>query len=174
MPNPSSLTSPSRGAGALHGIDSLSPSRSPSLSQRPREAQQRQGTQSLHDRGRSSSVPPAVHQRERGRSRTRDANRAAARNDTQPLDDTQTSSPTSAPRTPDSFMSEMKTSQQQLMEKQFKIQMDMEERQSTMLLIKSSADMAKLMSDTVTEVTKGFMDSARKVMQEGGEAMKLR
>ncbi|MCQ6256428.1 type III effector [Pseudomonas sp. Q11] len=172
MADPSSLTSPLRGTGALHGTDSLSPSRSPSLSQRSRDAQQRQGTQSLHDRGRSSSAPPAVHQR--GRSRTRDANHAAAPNDTQPLDDAQTSSPTSASRTPDSFMSEMETRQKQLMEKQFNMQMGMEERQSTMMLIKSSADMTKLMSDTVTEVTKGFMDSARKVMQEGGEAMKLR
>ncbi|WP_193384622.1 type III effector [Pseudomonas ogarae] len=167
MPEPRPLTSPLRGSGALHGTDSLSPSRSPSLSQRPREAQQRQGTQSLHDRGRSSSTPPAVHQR--GRTRTRDTNHTAAPNDTQPLDDAQTPS-----RTPDSFMSEMETRQKQLMEKQFQLQMGMEERQSAMLLVKSSADMAKLMSDTVTEVTKGFMDSARKVMQEGGEAMKLR
>ena len=167
MPEPRPLTSPLRGSGALHGTDSLSPSRSPSLSQRPREAQQRQGTQSLHDRGRSSSTPPTVHQR--GRTRTRDTNHTAAPNDTQPLDDAQTPS-----RTPDSFMSEMETRQKQLMEKQFQLQMGMEERQSAMLLVKSSADMAKLMSDTVTEVTKGFMDSARKVMQEGGEAMKLR
>ena len=71
-------------------------------------------------------------------------------------------------------MSEMETRQKELMEKQFGLQMQMEERQSALMLIKSSADMAKLMSDTVTEVTKGFMDSARKVMQEGGEAMKLR
>ncbi|WP_223472110.1 MULTISPECIES: type III effector [unclassified Pseudomonas] len=167
MPEPRPLTSPLGGTGALRGTDSLSPSRSPSLSQRPREAQQRQGTQSLHDRGRSSSTPPAVHQR--GRTRTRDTNHTAAPNDTQPLDDAQTPS-----RTPDSFMSEMETRQKQLMEKQFQLQMGMEERQSAMLLVKSSADMAKLMSDTVTEVTKGFMDSARKVMQEGGEAMKLR
>ena len=167
MPEPRPLTSPLGGTGALRGTDSLSPSRSPSLSQRPREAQQREGTQSLHDRGRSSSTPPAVHQR--GRTRTRDTNHAAAPNDTQPLDDAQTPS-----RTPDSFMSEMETRQKQLMEKQFQLQMGMEERQSAMLLVKSSADMAKLMSDTVTEVTKGFMDSARKVMQEGGEAMKLR
>jgi len=172
MPEPNSLTSPVGRAGALHGIDSLSPSRSPSLSQRPREAQQRQGTQSLHGRGRSSSTPPAVHQR--GRTRTRDASHAAAPNATQPLDDASTSSPTSASRTPDSFMSEMETRQKQLMERQFDMQMRMEERQSAMVLVKSSADMAKLMSDTVTEVTKGFMDSARKVMQEGGEAMKLR
>lgn len=172
MADPSPLTSPLRGTGALHGTDSLSPSRSPSLSQRPREAQQRQGTQSLHDRGRSSSTPPSVHQR--GRSQTRDANHAAASHDTQPLDDAQTSSRTSESRTPDAFMSEMETRQKQLMEKQFNIQMRTEERQSTMMLIKSSADMTKLMSDTVTEVTKGFMDSARKVMQEGGEAMKLR
>ncbi|WP_178082466.1 type III effector [Pseudomonas sp. 43mfcvi1.1] len=172
MPDPSSLTNPLRGTGALHGADSLSPSRSPSLSQRPREAQQRQGSQSLHTRGRSSSTPPAVHQR--GRTRTRDADHAAAPNEAQPLDDAQTSSATSASRTPDSFMSEMETRQKELMEKQFDIQMKMEERQSAMMLIKSSADMAKLMSDTVTEVTKGFMDSARKVMQEGGEAMKLR
>ncbi|WP_186007517.1 type III effector [Pseudomonas kilonensis] len=167
MPEPRPLTSPLRGTGALHGTDSLLPSRSPSLSQRPREAQQREGTQSLHGRGRSSSTPPTLHQR--GRTRTRDANHAATSNDTQPLDDAQTSS-----RTPDSFMSEMETRQKQLMEKQFQLQMGMEERQSAMLLVKSSADMAKLMSDTVTEVTKGFMDSARKVMQEGGEAMKLR
>ncbi|SFM02576.1 type III effector [Pseudomonas sp. NFACC46-3] len=172
MPEPSSLTSPLRGTGALHGTDSLSPSRFPSLSQRPREAQQREGTQSLHGRGRSSSTPPAMHQR--GRPRARDANHAAPSNDTQPLNDTQTSSPASESRTPDSFMREMETRQKQLMEKQFEMQMGMEERQSTMMLIKSSADMAKLMSDTVTEVTKGFMDSARKVMQEGGEAMKLR
>ncbi|MGD8219137.1 type III effector [Pseudomonas thivervalensis] len=172
MPEPNSLTSPLRGTGGLHGIDSQQPSRSRSLSQRPREAQQPPGIQSLHARGRSSSTPPAVHQR--GRTRTRDANHTATPNDAQPLGDTQTSNPTSTSRTPDSFMHEMETRQKQLMEKQFEMQMGMEERQSTMMLIKSSADMAKLMSDTVTEVTKGFMDSARKVMQEGGEAMKLR
>ncbi|WP_225248373.1 hypothetical protein [Pseudomonas tehranensis] len=70
-------------------------------------------------------------------------------------------------------MSEMETRQKQLMEKQFDMQMRMEERQSAMTLVRSSADMAKLMSDTVTEITKGFMDTARKV-QESGEAMKLR
>ncbi|WLI45097.1 type III effector [Pseudomonas beijingensis] len=173
MPDQRSLTTPIRGTGALHGIDSLS--RSPSLNQRPREAQQRQGSQSLHTRGRSSSTPPPVHQRERGRTRTRDANHAAAPNEAQPLDDAQTSNATPASRTQDySFMSEMETRQKEAMEKQFGLQMQMEERQSALMLIKSSADMAKLMSDTVTEVTKGFMDSARKVMQEGGEAMKLR
>ncbi|WP_434560188.1 hypothetical protein [Pseudomonas sp. Z4-20] len=71
-------------------------------------------------------------------------------------------------------MSEMESRQKDLMQRQFDMQMQMEERQSAMVLVKSSADMTKLMSDTVTEVTKGFMDSARKVMQEGGEAMKLR
>jgi hypothetical protein len=158
MPEPNPLSI--RGTGALHGAEGLHSSRSPSLSQQPRDAQQRTGTQSLHGLGRSSSVPPAVHQR--GRPRTRGANRTAASDDRPPS------------RTPDSFMSEMETRQKALMEKQFQMQMGMEERQSTMVLVKSSADMAKLMSDTVTEVTKGFMDSARKVMQEGGEAMKLR
>ncbi|MCL6705012.1 type III effector [Pseudomonas sp. T1.Ur] len=171
MPEPNSLSNAIRGTGALHGAEGLHSSRSPSLSQQPRDAQQRTGTQSLHARGRSSSTPPTVHQR--GRTRTRGANRTAAPDD-RPLDDPQSSSSTTAPRTPDSFMSEMETRQKQLMEKQFQLQMGMEERQSAMVLVKSSADMAKLMSDTVTEVTKGFMDSARKVMQEGGEAMKLR
>jgi hypothetical protein len=169
MPEPNPLSI--RGTGALHGAEGLHSSRSPSLSQQPRDAQQRTGTQSLHGLGRSSSVPPTVHQR--GRTRTRGANRTAASDD-RPLDDTQRSSSTPPSRTPDSFMSEMETRQKALMEKQFQMQMGMEERQSTMVLVKSSADMAKLMSDTVTEVTKGNMDSARKVMQEGGEAMKLR
>nr|BFE93243.1 hypothetical protein GCM10020185_37790 [Pseudomonas brassicacearum subsp. brassicacearum] len=70
-----------------------------------------------------------MHQR--GRTRTRDTNHTAAPNDTQPLDDAQTPS-----RTPDSFMSEMETRQKQLMEKQFQLQMGMEERQSAMLLVK--------------------------------------
>ncbi|MBI6617207.1 type III effector [Pseudomonas corrugata] len=169
MPEPNPLSI--RSTGALHGTEGLHSSRSPSLSQQPREAQQRTGTQSLHERGRSSSMPPAVHQR--GRPRTRGANRTARAED-RPLDDTQGSSSTPAPRTPDSFMNEMETRQRQLMERQFDMQLQMEERQSAMVLVKSSADMAKLMSDTVTEVTKGFMDTARKVMQEGGEAMKLR
>lgn len=173
MPEPNSLSSSIRGTGALHGVDGLHSSRSPSLSQQPRDAQQRTGTQSLHGRGRSSSTPPEVHQR--GRTRTRGAHqRTAAPSDDRPLDDTQSSSSTTPPRTPDSFMSEMETRQKQLMEKQFDMQMRMEERQSEMMIVKSSADMAKLMSDTVTEVTKGFMDTARRVMQEGGEAMKLR
>ncbi|SEN83634.1 type III effector [Pseudomonas sp. NFACC39-1] len=171
MPEPSSLSSSIRGTGALHGTEGLHSSRSPSLSQQPREAQQRTGTQSLHGRGRSSSTPPAVHQR--GRTRTRDSQRPAAPSGDRPLDEAQSSSPTPEPRTPDSFMSEMETRQKQLMEKQFDMQMRMEERQSAMTLVRSSADMAKLMSDTVTEITKGFMDTARKV-QESGEAMKLR
>jgi len=172
MPEPNSLANSIRGTGALHGVDGLHSSRSPSLSQQPRDAQQRTGTQSLHGRGRSSSSPPAVHQR--GRTRTRGAERTATPSDDRPLDDTQSPGSTTPPRTPDSFMSEMETRQKQLMEKQFDMQMRMEERQNEMMIVKSSADMAKLMSDTVTEVTKGFMDTARRVMQEGGEAMKLR
>ncbi|XXD85149.1 type III effector [Pseudomonas sp. Z4-20] len=172
MPEPNALSSAIRGTGALHGTEGLHPSRSPSLSQQSRDAQQRTGTQSLHDRGRSSSAPPAVHQR--GRTRTRGTNRTAAPPDDRPLNDRQRSDSAPAPRTPDSFMSEMESRQKDLMQRQFDMQMQMEERQSAMVLVKSSADMTKLMSDTVTEVTKGFMDSARKVMQEGGEAMKLR
>lgn len=164
--------SPIRGTGALHGIDSSQPLSSSALSQQPREAQQHHGTQSLHGRGRSSSAPPAIHQR--GRARTRNANHAAHPGSAQPLGDTDASGSSSAPRSAQSFMSDMEARQRQLMESQFKLQMDMEERQVAMLRIKSAADMTKLMSDTVTEVTKGFMDSARKVMQEGGEAMKLR
>ncbi|MGN8274610.1 hypothetical protein [Pseudomonas sp. SMN5] len=72
------------------------------------------------------------------------------------------------------MLRDMETRQRQLMERQFELQMGMEERQAALLQVKSAADMTKLMSDTVTEVTKGFLDSARKVMQEGGEAMKLR
>ncbi|SFB22806.1 hypothetical protein SAMN03159488_02487 [Pseudomonas sp. NFIX10] len=168
MPND---PSPVRATGALHGIDSFQPN-SPSLSQQPHEAQQRRGAQSLYGRGRSSSVSPSLHQ-QRGRTRTREADRTMPTPDTLPTGETNTN-PSSGPASTPSFMSDMEARQRQLMENQYQMQMGMEERQATMLQIKSAADMTKLMSDTVTEITKGFMDSARKVMQEGGEAMKLR
>ena len=91
------------------------------------------------------------------------------------MDDTDASRPSSVPpAAPPSFINDMEARQRQLMEDQYRLQLDSQEHQGTMLRIKSAADMTKLMSDTVTEVTKGFMDSARKVMQEGGDAMKLR
>ncbi|MFB4391329.1 MULTISPECIES: hypothetical protein [unclassified Pseudomonas] len=46
--------------------------------------------------------------------------------------------------------------------------------QAAMLEVKTAADMTKLMSDTLAEITNGFMDSAKKVMEKGGDAMKLR
>lgn len=169
MPND---PSPIRSTGALRGIESNQSSHSPSLSQQPREAQQRR-SQSLHERGRSSSLPPTgLHQR--GRTRTRTANRAADPLNAPAPDETRAPRASSAPPSEHALMSEMEARQRRLMEGQFQLQMDMEERQSNLLRIKTAADMSKLMSDTVTEVTKGFMDSARKVMQEGGDAMKLR
>lgn len=71
-------------------------------------------------------------------------------------------------------MSDMETRQNRMMQSHIELQIRHEETQAKMVQIKSGADMTKLMSDTVTEVTKGFLESARKAMQEGGEAMKLR
>lgn len=162
--------------GALHGVDSSLLSNASTLSQQPLEAQQRRTSQSLQARGRSSSTPPTLHQR--GRTRTREETRASrARSQPpqpRPSAETDTATPPPAPSSEQTLLSDMESRQRQLMERQFELQMGIEERQAAMLKIKSAADMTKLMSDTVTEVTKGFLDSARKVMQEGGEAMKLR
>ncbi|MBT2340245.1 MULTISPECIES: type III effector [Pseudomonas] len=169
-------SSPIGRTGALHGVDSAPSSSSSSLSQQPLDAQQRRASQSLQERGRSSSAPPTLHQR--GRTRTREANRTARAAshapESRPSGETDASTAPATPASSSSLMSDMESRQRLLMERQFELQMGMEERQADMLRIKSAADMTKLMSDTVTEVTKGFLDSARKVMQEGGEAMKLR
>ena len=49
-----------------------------------------------------------------------------------------------------------------------------EETQTKMLGLKTSADMAKLMSDTLAEITAGFLDSAKKANEKMGDAVKMR
>lgn len=71
-------------------------------------------------------------------------------------------------------MHDMEFHQQQLMERQMKLQTISSNYQAAMLEVKTAADMTKLMSDTLAEITSGFMDSAKKVMEKGGDAMKLR
>ncbi|MBJ9977908.1 type III effector [Pseudomonas sp. S75] len=159
--------------GALHGVDSPLSSHAPSFHQQPLEPQQRRASQSLQGLGRSSSAPPALQQR--GRPRTRSPGRAhppaSPATDLPPSAHAQ---PPAAPNAEHTLLNDMEARQRQLMTQQFELQMGVEERQATMLQVKTAADMTKLMNDTVSEVTKGFLESARKVMQEGGEAMKLR
>lgn len=163
-------------AGALHGVHSPPSSSSPSLTQQPLEAQHTRSSQSLHARGRSSSAPPALHQR--GRTRGRDDTRAArARSHSpaaRPPAESERTTPPPVPRSEQAHLDDMQSRQQKLMEQQFAMQIGMEERQAMMLQVKTSADMTKLFADTVSEVTNGFLDSAKKVMEKGGEAMKLR
>lgn len=172
MPEPNVLPSAIRGTGALHGTEGLHSSRSPSFSQQPRDAQQRPAVQSLHARGRASSAPPEVHQ-QRGRTRIRGGHHTAAPSDDRPLDDTQRSSSTPPARNRDSFMDQMQTRQEEQMQRQFEMQRGMEAHQSAMMAVKTSAEIAKLTTDTLTSVTEGFMDSAKKVMEEGSRSMRL-
>lgn len=162
--------------GALHGVHSAPSSSSPSLTQQPLEAQHPRSSQSLQARGRSSSAPPALHQR--GRTRSRDDTRAArARSHSpgaRPPAESERTIPPPVPSSEQAHLDDMQSRQQKLMEQQFAMQIGMEERQAMMLQVKTSADMTKLFADTVSEVTNGFLDSAKKVMEKGGEAMKLR
>lgn len=165
-------SSPVGSTGALRGVDNPPLSHSSSLHQQRLEAQQRFATQSLGARGRASSTPPQLHQR--GRTRTREDNRVPRARSHSPEPRPFAATDPVAPTSEQTLMHDMELHQHQLMERQMKLQTISSNYQAAMLEVKTAADMTKLMSDTLAEITNGFMDSAKKVMEKGGDAMKLR